>query len=249
MVAHNPAQILLRILNLLVISGCGWAMYLISRDLIIEPQHLTWWHVLYVLPVIAFVGCGSFFVYGLKTPTHTHLSLLVSLGFFVMVGGVLPQAGFLTHYVFVPEVAEPLNGAIYWLLFICALMAAIAVDWKFGKSAGFVPSDKMWWTESHIRGFCVFLAWWTFFGGMSWLPDYPNAPEIYSEHIQEFSSISMFFGLIVFCGAIGGLLPHLLMSLTGITPCPPGPRRRRRGFHLWQSTEPVPPSAPTENQS
>ncbi|MEM9882933.1 MAG: hypothetical protein AAF800_08455 [Planctomycetota bacterium] len=240
--AYNPTGVLLRLTNLLVIVGCVYGLFAIGRNVFNHFDVINVWYLLYVMPILALLAIGFFYFVGLKNPTHTHLSLLVAAGFLAVVGVALPMAGSLTYFVFVPEVAAALNGLLFWLGFVIALIAAITVDWRLGKAAGLRDADEMWWNEKRIRGFCVFLAWWVFLGVLSWSGAAIDNSKIFNTNIDGGPSVLLFLGLIAFCGAIGGLLPHLLMSLTGITPGPPIPRRRRRGFHLWRGTEPVPPS-------
>lgn len=247
MVAHNPAQALLKLLSLLVIGASGWVLYLLAHAFVLDLPQLTWWHLAYALPVPAFIGCGLFFAFGLKTPTHSHLSLMVTALFVAAITFVPQWAGKMTYSVLVADVAEPVNKTLFWFYFVFALILAIMIDWRIGKAAGFTAASQSWWTESHIRGFCVLLGWWLFFGGVGWTDRIRELEHLFVKPLGAGGETLLFLGLIGLCVSIGKYLPLIAMSLTGVTPATRIPRRRRKGFHLWQSTEPVPPSAPTES--
>lgn len=247
MVAPNPAQALLKLLSLLVIGGCGWVLFLFAHAFVLDLPQLTWWHLAYASLVPAFIGCGLFFAFGLKTPTHSHLSLMVAAVFVAAIIIVPQWAGKITYSVFVPDIAEPVNRILFWFYFVFALILAITTDWRIGKAAGFTAASQSWWTERHIRGFCVFLGWWLFFGGMGWTDQLSEAEHLFVQPLGHSAEALIFPTFVAICFFTGIALPRIVMSLTGIAPAPRLPRRRRKGFHLWQSTEPVPPSAPTES--
>ncbi|MEM9419283.1 MAG: hypothetical protein AAGA25_09580 [Planctomycetota bacterium] len=233
----------------MVIVACGYGAYRLSIDFLGNAARLNLWHLLYLLPLLIFGACAAYFVWGVKAPTHSHLSLVVSVGFFTAVAWLIVLGNRLMNWLFVPEAAGPIGEFFFWPALAFILIIAIAVDWRVGKSAGFVSADQVWWQEKHIRSFCIFLGWIVFFAGMGVIPMNPEEKHLFKlpEHSPIYSL--MFLGHIAFCVFVAKGLPRLAMSVTGVEPAPRVPRRRRKGFHLWQSTEPVPPSASTEVKS
>lgn len=247
MIVSHPVQSLLKLTSLLVIGACAWVIYSITYSIAVDLPRIEWWDLFYALPIMALMGCAAFYAYGLKKPTHTHLSLLVTLGFVMAVTTVPYWACGMAYLIFVADIAEPLNSILFWFYFVATLMLAIFVDWRLGKAAGFISADQTWWIERHIRGFCVFLAWWLLFGGMGWIDRLSQAEHLFVQPLGNGAETLVFLIFVAICVFTGIVLPRIAMSLTGITPAPRVPRRRRKGFHLWQSTEPIPPSASTES--
>lgn len=231
--APHPAQHLLRLTNVLVAGVCAWGLWSVVQWTLEDFPRLSWWHLTYLVPLIAFAGCGAFFCWGVKSPTQSHLSLIVAAGFFFALGLIVTFGSQFIHWLVIPTAAESLNKILFWPTMVVTLILAITIDWRLGKAAGFIPEQDMWWGETNIRGFCAFLSWVCFFGGIGFLPTNPKEQGIFQLPDTAPIFLVIFLAFIAFCFFVGKALPHLLMSLTGITPKPREQKPRRRGFRLF----------------
>lgn len=236
MIAHHPghpAQHLIRLANVLVAAVCAWGVWCVIQWAFEDLPRFSWWHLMYLIPLIAFAGCGAFFCWGVKTPTQSHLSLIVTAGFFTALGLIVTFGSRFIHWLVIPDAAETVNRILFWPALIVTLMVAITIDWRMGKAAGFVPAEDMWWGERNIRGFCSFLAWVMFFAGIGWMPPEPVLEELFNHPIPPPVSLLLFVAFIATCLFIGKTLPRFVMALTGIEPQPQESKPRRRGFRLY----------------
>ncbi|MEO1235854.1 MAG: hypothetical protein AAFX76_03590 [Planctomycetota bacterium] len=233
---------LLRSANLLLLLGAGWFTWLLAAAVIEDGiANLNLWHLFYLLPLVLFAGLGFTAYTGIKSPTRSHLGLVVSLA--IVVAWILATAQItsLFDWLFVEDVANNVQQVVFLPSLFAAVTVGIWIEWRLAKKIGFLSRDKSWWCEKNLRGYCVFTAWIVFLTGLGYdwskhdliRPESVDAPLLY---------LTIVLGFIALCFIIGKGVPRLLMALTGIDPAPPTPRRRRKGFHFFRSTEPIPES-------
>lgn len=231
----NPsATIALRIANSLVLLACGGAIWLTGQAAAEDFLPFSYWNLLYLLPIGIFLMCGSFFAYGVKVPTTSHLSVAVTAA--VIIVWLLSSAALrgCLNWFFVPEYVERLTGMVFLPALHASVTLGIYADWQLTKKSGFMSADEVWWNEKNLRMYFTFTAWILFFWGLgAWGSADEKSASVFRNDSEAIRETVFDLGFILFCIFLAKTCPRILLALTGIEPEPKSKRPRRKGFHLF----------------
>ncbi|MEM8739072.1 MAG: hypothetical protein AAGG38_11430 [Planctomycetota bacterium] len=228
---HPPttaAAFLLRSASVLVVAACGWGLWIITQQIAEDFGSLNYWHLAYLIPVTFLAGMTFVFYHGVKSPTKTHLALLVAAATFVGWTYLVLAVEKFVEWMFVPSVVERLEMLLIFPLLIPAVTLGIFVHWKLAKKSGFIRPSRLWWSEDRLRQYFTFVAWVVFFSWSGTLGSDVNIFRVDHLGYSHGRESVVFLSFIVFCFALGLVIPRLLIALTGITPTPRAQRQRRQ---------------------
>lgn len=192
-----------------------------------------------------FAALGWMSAWAVWRPTRIHLALAVIAGLGTAWAWGYEAAVAPAIDSLIADRFEPLGRTLVSrLCFLAALVSMVAAEWKLSAWAGYRDPDDRFWTARNVRPACVVLGWFLFFAmpmgnGSAWSPLESVLEPAWLVTFNRYGNLIW----ILFCLAVGKLLPPMLIRVTGIDP---DPRRDRPAVLEWHAKPNDEASEPTE---
>ena len=240
--AHNPIQALLRILGVAAVAGMAYLTWqaglLVWSSRSEFDQYTNRWDwalaVGNILLLLGLIAVGYLVaISAIRAPSRSHLALALAIPGLLFSAFLSSQANRFLQTLLTPSAYDAIGHTTTAIVFLVALVPLILIEWRLGKSAGFIPADTRYWSERNIRGTCALLAWIAFFTLMPWVGGPDALRGTVREEYMRTAEMLSFFSLIAGCILFAKAVPSLLIHLTDAPRDDPTHHAKKRRFRLY----------------